>query len=70
MVHILIGIPIWAWHIILHNNYIRSPKDIYNNYKTLNWFGAIFLYLLWIILCPIFAFIGFMMWICTVNNKR
>lgn len=44
------------------------PISIYECSK-MNWFGAIFVYLIYFAILPIYAFIGFMIWVCTVGRK-
>lgn len=44
------------------------PKHIYDSLKV-NWFGAVFLYILYFIGVPIFAIGTFIYWCCTVGRK-
>lgn len=55
--------------ILAEFDFIYHPGDIYYNSDSLNWFGAIFLWLLWVIFCPVWAFVGFMIWVCTVGRR-
>lgn len=49
--------------------WIYHPADIYKNSDDkLNWFGAVFLYILWFVSSPIYGVIGFMIWACTVGR--
>ena len=55
--------------ILIEYGWIYHPKDIYDN-SNLNIFGAILLWFLWLVFCPIYAIIGFMIWLCTVGRKK
>ena len=54
--------------VIAMVGWIYHPADIYKHSNTLNWFGAIFLYVLWFMSSPIYGIIGFMVWSCTVGR--
>lgn len=54
--------------VVVTVGWIYHPADIYKNSNTLNWFGAIFLYILWFVSSPIYGIIGFMTWACTVGR--
>lgn len=73
--------PWWEWLIIFwvcthtvntlliaYFDWIYHPAYIYKHSKTLNWFGAVFLYILWFASVPIYGIIGFMIWACTVGR--
>jgi hypothetical protein len=44
------------------------PKTVYNH-AGVNWFGAIFLYILYFATTPIYAIGTFIYWCCTVGRK-
>lgn len=44
-----------------------TPKYIYNHTRC-NWFGTILLFILTILLAPIYVFIAFIIWLCTVGR--
>ena len=46
-----------------------TPGKIYNMTKV-NWFGAIFIYISYFCVVPIYAIVAFMIWICTVGRKK
>lgn len=55
--------------VIAMVGWIYHPADIYKHSDKLNWFGAIFLYILWFVSSPIYGIIGFMIWACTVGRN-
>ena len=61
------------WFIIMVENHFdlivpKHPGEIYSK-SNVNWFGAIFLYILYFCAVPICAVIAFMVWLCTVGRK-
>ena len=56
--------------VIIDVGWIYHPADIYKHSDTLNWFGAVFLYILWFVSSPIYGVIGFMTWACTVGRSN
>ena len=55
--------------VIAEFGWIYHPADIYKHSDILlNWFGAIFLYILWFVSSPIYGVIGFIIWACTVGR--
>ena len=50
---------VWPWLL---------PKTIYDTCKV-NWFGAIFLYIIYFITTPLWAIGTFIYWCCTVGRK-
>ena len=50
-----------VWPVLL-------PKTIYNNFNV-NWFGAIFLYVIYLITTPIFTVSTFIYQLCIVGKK-
>ena len=55
--------------VIMNYGWIHHPADIRKN-SNLNWFGAIFIYILWFITVPLYAIIGFVRWISAVGRKK
>ena len=45
-----------------------TPRKIYKSAKV-NWFGAIFIYLIYFCVVPLYAIIAFMIWACTVGRE-
>jgi hypothetical protein len=44
------------------------PRTIYNQ-AVVNWFGAIFIYILYFVTTPVWAIGTFIYWCCTVGRK-
>lgn len=44
------------------------PKNIYDEYNV-NWFGAMFIYLVYLASTPLYAIGTFFWWLCTVGRK-
>ena len=77
MIEILVGIAYFIIHITAYAiwdaygtqyPFLITPQYIYNKYKV-NWFGAIFLYLLYIMTTPIFAIVSILWWLCIIGRK-
>ena len=45
------------------------PSDFYNAY-SINWFGAILLYIVYFVFAPALAVYAFLKWLCTVGRKK
>jgi formate/nitrite transporter FocA (FNT family) len=51
----------WLWPWLL-------PKTIYDSISV-NWFGAIFLYIIYFVTTPLYAIGTFIYWCCIVGRK-
>lgn len=67
IIHTL-GIIIWCGFDFSFR-YPKHPKDIYNDIKV-NWFGAIFVYIIYFCVLPIYAIVLFIFWLCTVGRRK
>ena len=62
----LIGFAIWDTYNTQYP--FLLPKSIYNICKV-NWFGAMFIYLVYFVSTPLYAIDTFTWWLCTVGRK-
>ena len=68
------GLAVLIWCAIMD---ITDGKDghlfwnpwLIHKCNKVNWFGAIFIYLLYFAIVPIFALIGLFIWLCTTGVK-
>jgi hypothetical protein len=54
-------------YILIGNNKFMTPKYIYNHSKC-NWFGTILIFILTVLLAPIYVFFLFIIWLCTIGR--
>jgi len=49
--------------------FCRTPADIHKTINV-NWFGAVVIFLCYLVSTPIYCIIGLLIWLCTVGRKR
>lgn len=68
------GLAVFIWGSIVSTPGGEDGRLFWNPWlihkcNKVNWFGAIFIYLLYFAIVPMFALIGLFIWLCTVGRE-